>query len=83
MRSMAEKETLMAEYTGPVCALCAVRACSSEPGIQEPPTLCPMLAEAEVLEEVERAYIGAGRSAQAGSGIGPHGGSRILPCDAC
>jgi len=57
MRSIAEKETLMAEYNGPVCALCAVKACSSEPGVQKPPTLCPMLAEAEVLREVENAYL--------------------------
>ena len=47
----------MTEYTGPVCAICAVKACNVEPGTKTPPPFCPMLAEPEVLEEVERAYM--------------------------
>ncbi|MEW6358923.1 MAG: DUF1847 domain-containing protein [Planctomycetota bacterium] len=46
----------MAKYTGPICAVCGVRACSAEPGTKELPPLCPMLAEAEALEEAERTY---------------------------
>ena len=46
------------EYTGPTCALCAVRACSSEPGTKTPPMFCPMPAEGQLLEEVERACLG-------------------------
>jgi len=48
---------MMAEYTGPICALCGVTACSAEPGAKKLPALCPMLAEAELLEEVERTYL--------------------------
>lgn len=47
----------MAEYSGPTCALCAVRACSAESGTKRPPSFCPMLAEAELLKEVERVYL--------------------------
>lgn len=47
----------MTDYTGPICALCAVLACNVEPGARRPPSFCPMLAEAELLEEVERAYF--------------------------
>jgi uncharacterized metal-binding protein len=47
----------MTEYTGPICALCTVRACSAEPGTKKLPAFCPMLAEAELLEEVERTYL--------------------------
>lgn len=42
---------------GPICALCAVTACSTEPGSKKPPSFCPMLVEAELLQEVERAYL--------------------------
>ncbi len=47
----------MAEYTGPVCAICGVRACSAEPGTIEPPAFCPMPVEEELLADVERAYL--------------------------
>lgn len=47
----------MAEYTGPICAICHVRACSAEPGTVQPPAFCPMPIEAELLQEIERAYI--------------------------
>ena len=47
----------MTEYTGPICAICAVRACDAEPGTKKPPEFCPMPAEAGLLEEVERAYL--------------------------
>ncbi len=47
----------MSEYTGPICALCTVRACSAEPGTKKPPPFCPMPVEAELLKEVERAYV--------------------------
>ncbi|NOZ23531.1 MAG: hypothetical protein GXP25_20840, partial [Planctomycetes bacterium] len=46
----------MAKYTGPICAVCGVKACSAEPGTKELPLLCPMLAEAGALEEAERVY---------------------------
>ncbi len=47
----------MAEYTGPICAICGARTCGAEPGTKKLPALCPMLAEAELLEEVERTYL--------------------------
>ena len=47
----------MAEYTGPICALCAIQACSAEPGTHEPPTFCPMPAQEDLLADVERAYL--------------------------
>ena len=47
----------MVEYTELSCALCGVRACSAEPGSKQPPPFCPMPAEAELLAEVERAYL--------------------------
>lgn len=46
----------MANYTGPICAVCGVRACSAEPGAKEPPPSCPMVTEAEALKQAERAY---------------------------
>jgi uncharacterized metal-binding protein len=45
------------EYAGPVCAICGVTACDSEPGSKQPPAFCPMLAEPELLQEVERSYL--------------------------
>jgi uncharacterized metal-binding protein len=39
------------------CALCGVRACSAPPGTESPPPFCPMPAQAELLAEVERAYL--------------------------
>jgi uncharacterized metal-binding protein len=47
----------MSEYTGPICAICGVKACSAEPGTKQPPAFCPMPVEIELLEEVERAYL--------------------------
>ncbi|NLE45739.1 MAG: DUF1847 domain-containing protein [Chloroflexi bacterium] len=47
----------MSTYTGPKCALCTVKACGAPPGELRPPAFCPMLAEPEVLEEVETAYL--------------------------
>jgi len=47
----------MNEYTGPICALCTVEACSAEPGARKHPAFCPMLAEAAVLEQVERMVL--------------------------
>jgi uncharacterized metal-binding protein len=47
----------MAEYTGPICAICGVQACSAEPGTKQPPAFCPMPVEADLLAEVERAYV--------------------------
>jgi uncharacterized metal-binding protein len=47
----------MAEYTGPICAICKVRACYAEPGTKQPPAFCPMPVETELLQEIERAYI--------------------------
>lgn len=46
----------MVEYSGPTCAVCAVTACSAEPGTRKPPPLCPMPIESALLAEVERAY---------------------------
>jgi len=47
----------MAEYEGPVCVLCGVKACTAEPETKTPPGFCPMPAEPELLAEVERAYL--------------------------
>lgn len=47
----------MTEYTGPTCVLCGVKACASEPAAKTPPAFCPMPAEAELLQEVERTYL--------------------------
>ena len=47
----------MTDYTGPVCAICNVRACSAEPGTKTPPAFCPMPAETELLKAVEQAYV--------------------------
>jgi uncharacterized metal-binding protein len=44
------------DYSGPVCAICGVRACSAEPGEKQPPDFCPMPREIELLAEVERIY---------------------------
>lgn len=52
-----EDTIIMPEYTGPICVMCAVRACSAEAGTKKPPAFCPMLVETELLEEVERAYL--------------------------
>lgn len=49
--------TRMARYEGPVCALCRVAACDAEPGTKSPPGFCPMMAEPELLQEVERTYL--------------------------
>jgi uncharacterized metal-binding protein len=40
----------------PVCALCVVRACSTEPGTQQPPKFCVMSSEPELLHQVEQKY---------------------------
>lgn len=47
----------MAEPPGPICALCGVTACNAEPGTKQPPSFCPMLAEEELLKQVEEAYL--------------------------
>jgi len=47
----------MTEYTGPTCVLCGVKACAAEPDTKKPPAFCPMPVEAELLQEVERAYL--------------------------
>lgn len=47
----------MAEYDGPNCALCGVKACTAEPETKNPPAFCPMPAEPELLAEVERLYL--------------------------
>ena len=48
---------MMTEYTGPVCAICSVMACSTAPGSKQPPPFCPMPVETELLDEVERTYL--------------------------
>ena len=50
----------MADYTGPMCAKCHVQACGAESGSAQLPAFCPMLAEAELLAEVEGAYLESG-----------------------
>ena len=47
----------MSDYQGPVCALCGVKACTAEPETKTLPHFCPMLAEPELLREVEQAYL--------------------------
>ena len=55
---MTEKNTASkAALTGPVCAICGVRACSVEPGTKKPPAFCPMTSEAEILEAVKQTYL--------------------------
>ncbi len=44
----------------PVCALCVVRACSTEPGTQQPPKFCVMSSEPELLHQVEERYTEQG-----------------------
>jgi uncharacterized metal-binding protein len=46
----------MSEYSGPICAICSVRACSAEPGTKEYPAYCPMRHDADILEEVAQIY---------------------------
>ena len=47
----------MSEYDGPTCVLCGVKACTAAPETKDPPGFCPMPAEAELLSEVEQAYV--------------------------
>jgi uncharacterized metal-binding protein len=47
----------MAEYTGPICAICGVMACSAEPGTKQPPPFCPAPVKTELLQTVEQAYL--------------------------
>ena len=47
----------MTETIAPVCARCHVVACSAEPGTVELPPFCPMLAEGELLRDVQQAYL--------------------------
>jgi uncharacterized metal-binding protein len=47
----------MTDYTGPICAICGVRACSAEPGTREFPPFCPVPVEGELLQEVEQTYL--------------------------
>jgi len=47
----------MTEYSGPICAICSVQACSAEPGSKQPPKFCPMPVEVELLQKVERVYL--------------------------
>jgi len=47
----------MTAYTGPTCVLCGVEACTATPGSKSPPPFCPMPAEPELFEAVERAYL--------------------------
>ena len=46
----------MADDPELMCPLCGVKACSAEPGAKDPPPFCPMTDDAELLEDVERAY---------------------------
>jgi uncharacterized metal-binding protein len=46
----------MTDLNPPICALCGVKACSSEPGSKLSPAFCPMPLETELLGEVEQAY---------------------------
>jgi uncharacterized metal-binding protein len=51
---------MMIEYGGPVCALCGTRACCAAPGTKQPPPFCPMLAEPELLQQVQQMYVERG-----------------------
>jgi len=48
------------EYSGPLCALCGVKACDVLPGVKKNPAFCPMPAEAALLEKVEQGYLEQG-----------------------
>jgi uncharacterized metal-binding protein len=41
---------------GPVCAICGVKACASEPGMKTTPSFCPMPEETALLGQVENTY---------------------------
>jgi len=45
------------EYRGPICAVCGTKACSAAPGTKQPPPFCPMLAEPELLQQVQQTYV--------------------------
>ena len=45
----------MAEYEGPNCVLCGVKACLTE--TKTPPAFCPMPHEPELLADVQKAYL--------------------------
>jgi len=47
----------MEAYSGPVCAICGVRACSNEPGQKQYPSFCPVPHEEELLARVEQVYL--------------------------
>ncbi|MBN1321519.1 MAG: DUF1847 domain-containing protein [Thermoleophilia bacterium] len=47
----------MAEYDGPVCALCRIGACDAAPGAKTPPRFCPMVTEPELLAGSARTYL--------------------------
>lgn len=47
----------MADYEGPVCAQCGVKACDAEPGTKTPPRFCPMEGEPELLAAVKQTYL--------------------------
>jgi uncharacterized metal-binding protein len=47
----------MTQPEGPVCVLCGVKACTTEPGTKAPPDFCPMPEEVELLREVEEKYL--------------------------
>jgi len=48
------------ELHSPMCALCAVKACSAEPGEKTLPKFCIMPLENEMLSEIENNYTKAG-----------------------
>lgn len=43
-------------YEGPICAICRVWACRSEPDTKTPPGFCPMLHDEQLLNEIEEMY---------------------------
>jgi len=51
----------MVTDNGLMCAICGVKACSAEPGTKKYPAYCPILAESDLLQKVERAYVEPGQ----------------------
>jgi uncharacterized metal-binding protein len=43
--------------TGPICTLCYVKACTTEPGAKQPPQFCATQQEHAILEAVEQQYL--------------------------
>ena len=53
---MSNEPRAVQQPSGPICALCGVKACTLEPDAKTPPDFCPMTTDPELLAAVEREY---------------------------